>query len=74
MLQLLQAFCPHRLLLPERHGVRLKTGTLQGVYNLAGYLDDGIPFVVLLNQPQNRRFPVLDRLRGLYGRKADSGS
>jgi len=67
MLMLLQAFRSHRLLLPERRGVRLKTGTLRGVYNLAGYLANGTPFVVLLNQPQNRRFILLDRLRNRYG-------
>ncbi len=66
MLELLQAFRPHRLLLPERDGIRLKTGTLQGVYNLAGYLEGGIPFVVLLNQAENRRQLLLKRLRRHY--------
>ncbi len=74
MLKLLQVFRPHRLLLPERRGVLLKTGTLHGVYNLAGYLADGIPFVVLLNQSRNRRFVLLDRLRTRYGRDCGGGS
>ncbi len=67
MLELLQAFRPHLRLLPEHGPVRMKTGTLQGVYNLAGYLDTGLPFVVLLNQPQNRRLALLSRLRQRYG-------
>ncbi len=74
MLELLQAFRPHRLLLPERDSVRRKTGTLTGVYNLAGYLPDGIPFVVLLNQPLNRRRAVLARLRRRYDRVSAGGS
>ncbi len=68
MLALLQAFRSYRRLLPERRGVRLKTGTLQGVYNLAGYLAGGGPFVVLLNQQGNRRLALLERLRRYYGR------
>ena len=62
MLRLLSAFRPHADLLKKERGAVLKTGTLTGVYNYAGYLADGKPFVILLNQPGNQRAAVLDRL------------
>ncbi len=64
MLALLAAFRPHADLLGQEQGVSLKTGTLTGVYNYAGYLADGRPFVILLNQPGNQRAAVLARLSG----------
>ncbi len=56
LVELLDAFAPHRALLPETApGVRAKTGTLQGVSNLAGYVrrPDGQwwRFALLINQP-----------------------
>ncbi|MCL1979549.1 MAG: D-alanyl-D-alanine carboxypeptidase, partial [Proteobacteria bacterium] len=66
MLQLLTHFRPHLDLLNKEGEVAVKTGTLAGVYNLAGYLPDGQSFVILLNQPTNRRAEILARLIRLY--------
>lgn len=63
MLQLLTHFRPQAELLKKERGVAVKTGTLTGVYNLAGYLPDGQAFVILLNQEANNRAAVLDRLK-----------
>jgi D-alanyl-D-alanine carboxypeptidase/D-alanyl-D-alanine-endopeptidase (penicillin-binding protein 4) len=62
MLQVLQKFTPHAHLLRKRRQVLIKTGTMKGIYNYAGYLRDGKPFVVMLNQKANTRSTVLDRL------------
>jgi len=66
MLQVLDRFRPRIDLLKQEHGVSVKTGTLTGVYNLAGYLPDGQAFVILLNQPTNNRAAVLERLKRLH--------
>ncbi len=67
MLKVLQRFKPHASLLRKRRNVPVKSGTMKGIYNYAGYLQDGKPFVILLNQPANTRSTVLDRLkRGQY--------
>ena len=66
MLQLLTKFRPHADLLKKEHGTLLKTGTLTGVYNYAGYLPDGKAFVILLNQQANSRAAVLERLKRQY--------
>jgi D-alanyl-D-alanine carboxypeptidase/D-alanyl-D-alanine-endopeptidase (penicillin-binding protein 4) len=63
MLQLLTRFRPQAELLKKERGVTIKTGTLTGVYNLAGYLPDGQAFVILLNQQTNNRAAVLERLK-----------
>ena len=66
MLQLLKAFHPHRHLLAEHQGLRLKTGTLKGVYTMAGYLSTPSHrryFVIMLNQKQNFRDRILTLLR-----------
>ncbi len=63
MIRVLRAFAPYRGLLPKRKGVWLKSGTLEGVYNYAGYLPDGRLFVIMLNQPQNTRDLVLSRMK-----------
>ena len=62
MLRLLQVFRPNKELLGRERGVLLKTGTLTGVYNYAGYLPDGRAFVILLNQQANKRTAVLAQL------------
>ncbi|WP_051305167.1 D-alanyl-D-alanine carboxypeptidase/D-alanyl-D-alanine-endopeptidase [Desulfogranum mediterraneum] len=62
MLEILRLFAGHGSLLPRQRNVRAKTGTLEGVYNYAGYLGDGSPYVILLNQEKNQRARVLDRL------------
>ncbi|MEM7352925.1 MAG: D-alanyl-D-alanine carboxypeptidase, partial [Acidobacteriota bacterium] len=64
--RVVRAFYPYRHLLTARNGVQLKTGTLTGVYSLAGFLpsEHPMPFVILLNQPKNRRDEVLRVLVG----------
>jgi len=59
--QLLKAFAPHQDLLQGDNDILLKTGTLSGVYTMAGYLPgtDPLFFVILLNQPQNTRDKIL---------------
>lgn len=63
MLQLLAQFRPHADLLKKEHGTAIKTGTLTGVYNYAGYLPGGKAFVILLNQQANNRAALLERLK-----------
>ncbi|MFW8600603.1 D-alanyl-D-alanine carboxypeptidase/D-alanyl-D-alanine-endopeptidase [Desulfobacterota bacterium M19] len=65
MLTLLRYFRPYADLLPEHKGGRLKSGTLTGVYNYAGYLltaGQTNPIVIMLNQPRNNRDAILNRL------------
>ena len=66
MLELLQRFAPHAGLLREQHGVRLKSGSMDGVHNYAGYLPGGQPFVILENQADNTRDRLLARLQTMY--------
>ena len=68
MLTLLQRFRPYRDLLRQQNGLARKSGTLTGVYNLAGYLPNGRAYVIILNQPKNTRDSVLARLQQNYGR------
>jgi serine-type D-Ala-D-Ala carboxypeptidase/endopeptidase (penicillin-binding protein 4) len=63
MLEVLRAFRPHAWLLRKHGGVPGKSGTMRGVYNYAGYLDDGRAYVILLNQWGNKRGQVLELLR-----------
>jgi D-alanyl-D-alanine carboxypeptidase/D-alanyl-D-alanine-endopeptidase (penicillin-binding protein 4) len=63
MLKVLQVFAPHAHLLRKRRQVLVKTGTMKGIFNYAGYLKGGKPFVVMLNQRANTRSTVLDRLK-----------
>jgi D-alanyl-D-alanine carboxypeptidase/D-alanyl-D-alanine-endopeptidase (penicillin-binding protein 4) len=63
LLKVLESFQPQAQLLKREGGVAVKTGTLTGVYNLAGYLPNGQAFVILLNQPANNRAAVLERLK-----------
>ncbi len=65
MLKLLKAFRPYQLTLSERDNVHLKTGTLRGVYTLAGYLPHptkNLYFVIMLNQRNNSRNKILEIL------------
>ncbi len=73
MLQLLTFFRPQAGLLPSEQGTAVKTGTLTGVYNLAGYLPDGQAFVILLNQQANNRATVLERLKRQFVARAPQG-
>ena len=70
VLQLLAQFRSHAALLKKEGGVALKTGTLSGVYNAAGYLSDGQPFVILLNQKENNRAAVLARLKNTFASRS----
>ncbi len=63
MLRILDSFQPYARLLGNRRGVLTKTGTMKGIYNYAGYLKDGSPYVIMLNQEANTRTTVLDRLK-----------
>ena len=63
MLQVLARFRPYADLLKKERDTSLKTGTLTGVYNYAGYLPGGKAFVILLNQQANSRATVLERLQ-----------
>ncbi len=66
MLTLLQRFQEHAGLLSKKHQTLLKSGTLSGVYNYAGYIQgpQGLrPFVILLNQKQNQRDRILTLLQ-----------
>jgi len=65
MIAILEQFRPNAELLDWKKGVRLKSGTLTGVYNYAGYIktDAGHrPFVILLNQKKNQRDRILQLL------------
>lgn len=67
MIHTLTAFQSHRELMRQKKGISIKSGTLEGVYNYAGYLDNGMPFVILLNQPGNKRQELLQRLVEIAG-------
>jgi len=65
LMAILEDFRPYQDLLDEKNGIRLKSGTLTGVYNYAGYFktETGIrPFVILLNQSGNSRDRILTLL------------
>lgn len=71
MLAVLNAFKPHADLLTLEKGLRLKSGTLKGVYSYAGYFAGprGLdPFVLMLNQPDNGRDRLLSHLKDLHQR------
>ncbi len=53
-------------LFPQNKQVYLKTGTLKGVYNLAGYIPyqgKNYPFCIFINAPKNNRLQVLELLK-----------
>lgn len=69
MLTVLHAFRPYSDLLVHKEGVLVKSGTLNGVYCYAGYFPgpQGLdPFVLMLNQPDNRRDRLLRYLESLH--------
>ncbi len=63
MLELLRVFRPHASLLRKYMGLRSKSGSMKGIYNYVGYLQDGRPYVILLNQKRNQRRAVLGLLK-----------
>ncbi|MBU2644298.1 D-alanyl-D-alanine carboxypeptidase [bacterium] len=65
MMAILERFRPRAELLDRKKGVLVKSGTLTGVYNYAGYIKTGRgyrPFVILLNQGNNQRDRILTLL------------
>lgn len=67
MIKILYAFLPHYELLSfsEKYQLHRKTGSLKGVYCLAGYIpkeQNLLPFVIFLNQQENNRYKVLREL------------
>ena len=64
MLEVLRVFRPYSWLLRKHQGVPTKSGSMKGVWNYVGYLKDGRPYVIILNQSANRRIAVLRRLLG----------
>lgn len=66
ILTLLRHYQPYRTTLPQHKGYFVKTGTLTGVYSMAGYLnhpetgEDNLYFVIMLNQKSNVRNKVFD--------------
>jgi len=64
LIELLRAFYPYRTLLPASDRALVKTGTLRGVYTMAGYTDTDPPlcFAIMLNQKKNYRRQVLSTL------------
>ena len=74
MIKLLEAFKPYAYLLSRKNGIALKSGTLTGVYNYAGYFESSDrldPFVMLLNQQRNNRDALLSRLTERYRQAAN---
>jgi D-alanyl-D-alanine carboxypeptidase/D-alanyl-D-alanine-endopeptidase (penicillin-binding protein 4) len=65
LIALTRAFFPYRSLLTVQDGVQAKTGTLRGVYTMAGVLDTERPlfFAIMLNQKKNNRNRILSVLR-----------
>lgn len=62
MISILERFKPRAGLLAPKDGHPVKSGTLAGVYNYAGYIRTakGLrPFVILLNQQKNHRDAIL---------------
>ncbi|MBD3321725.1 MAG: penicillin-binding protein 4 [Chitinivibrionales bacterium] len=68
MMQILERFRNYAPLLPVKNKALVKSGTLSGVYNYAGYIQtpQGLrPFVIMLNQKRNTRDSILDLLKKL---------
>lgn len=66
MMKVLELFRKDYQLIHKRYGAYLKSGTLTGVYNYAGYIETpkGLrPFVVILNQAKNRRLQLVQLLK-----------
>jgi serine-type D-Ala-D-Ala carboxypeptidase/endopeptidase (penicillin-binding protein 4) len=68
MLSVLDTFRPHADLLRQQGRVTIKTGTMTGVSASAGFLADGKPFVILLNEATNDRTAILQWLEARHTR------
>jgi D-alanyl-D-alanine carboxypeptidase/D-alanyl-D-alanine-endopeptidase (penicillin-binding protein 4) len=69
LVKILDRFKPYSRLLRKKDGVLLKSGTMTGVYCYGGYMIDKdklTPFAILLNQSNNTRDNLLERLQALY--------
>ncbi|GIT71954.1 MAG: hypothetical protein Ct9H300mP28_17680 [Pseudomonadota bacterium] len=66
VLLLLKAFLPYQHLLPRKKNFPYKTGTLSGVYSMAGYLSTSDPlyFVILLNSKK-----IIAKKSGIFSLK-----
>ncbi len=66
-LKILSAFKPYHGLMRYKDGKYYKTGTLNGINTLVGYIEDSnsalYPFVILLNTPGERTSPVIKQLK-----------
>ncbi len=69
MLEVLRVFRPYAWLLRKHEGVPTKSGSMKGVWNYVGYLNDGRAYAILLNQQANRRIALLRMLQGKDARK-----
>lgn len=66
MIRILNRFRPYHSLLSNKRETFVKSGTLTGVYNYAGYIETekGLrPFVIILNQKKNHRDKLLNLLK-----------
>jgi len=62
LLKVLEKFIPYAALLPIKHDLLLKSGTMKGVYCYGGYLQYlgySLPFTIMLNQEKNNRDLIL---------------
>ena len=69
MIRILKAFNTYAKTLPEDRGLRVKSGTLAGVYSYAGYFagkNELDPFVLILNRKKNNRDRILDLLMKMH--------
>jgi serine-type D-Ala-D-Ala carboxypeptidase/endopeptidase (penicillin-binding protein 4) len=66
MLKILEAFRPHYQLMRKEKNVFYKTGTLHGVSNLAGYIQNAngqlYPFVIFINRTGKSAMPLMEML------------
>lgn len=78
MTKLLKSFEPYRDLLPIKEGYQAKTGSLNGVNSLAGYLElpnaSRARFAIIINSyvPHSYKFTVADRIRDYIKNRSDS--
>lgn len=75
MIQVLQEFRKYNDLLPLKHNIPLKSGTMEGVYSYAGFLGqekDAPAFVLILNQEKNNRDALLNQLLQTYAKSSAS--
>ncbi|BHH84005.1 D-alanyl-D-alanine carboxypeptidase/D-alanyl-D-alanine endopeptidase [Desulforhopalus sp. 52FAK] len=69
LVRVLENFAPYKNILPQKNGLYVKSGTLDGVYCYGGYLkinNHSVPFAILLNQQRNTRDDLLQQLELLY--------